>query len=107
MDMIPTLGRIVIYRLKQEDADAINRRRNPDQGAPAVSENWPPGAQRHMGNMAHRGDEFPALIVRLWGLTEGAAVQLQVFLDGNDVFWATSVVEGEENGMWRSPIRPW
>jgi hypothetical protein len=36
-------------------------------------------------------------VVRTFG---GTAANLQVFLDGNDAYWATSRVEGSERGNW-------
>jgi hypothetical protein len=43
--------------------------------------------------------------VRTWGSTEGSACQLQVFLDGNDTYCATSSQEGLMNGRWQVPPR--
>jgi len=76
--MIPTVGRIVHYRLNANDAQSINAKRNDCQGNPAAE-----------------GEVYPALIVRNWKPTnelpaENAAVQLQVFVDGNFTYWATS-----------------
>ena len=52
------------------------------------------------------GAERPAIIVRTWGESETAFVQLQVFVDGsNDGFaggtvWKTSVTRGFEEGQY-------
>ena len=104
--MIPTIGRIVHYCLTEQQAAEINRRRTT---GPSIAERikvvaWPHGAQAHIGNAAREGDTFPGLIVRTWGTDPTSAVQLQVFLDGNDVLWATSVCVGDGPGTWSWPI---
>ena len=64
---------------------------------------WPLGAQAHIGNDAKEGDTFPMLIVKTWGDTETSCVNGQVFLDGNDVLWATSVSVGDGPHAWSWP----
>lgn len=98
--IVPTIGRVVLYCLSQQDADAINRRRTDGfsirermQQEPAA---WPAGAQAHIGNHAYAGDVFPADIVRVWGDQPDSAVNLQVKLDGNDTYWVTSATVSEE-----------
>ena len=107
--MIPSIGRIVHYRLTDQDAVEINRRRTTgtDIAERIKHEEWPIGAQAHIGNHVTPGDTFPAMIVRTWDSTEGSACQLQVFLDGNDTYWATSRSEGPEHlsGKWSVPPR--
>jgi len=114
--MIPTIGRIVHYTLGQQDADVINQRRSdfnaharaniPEPGV-VVS----PGAAGrtghvgHVGNSASAGDVFPATIVRVWGDKPESAVNLQVHLDGNDTFWATSASVGEGPYHYAWPAR--
>ena len=105
--MTPPIGRIVHYRLTADQAAQINLRRT---NSTSIMERikvlaWPLGAQAHMGNDAHEGDTFPALIVRTWVGGPTSAVQLQVFLDGNDVLWATSVSVGDGPGTWSWPPR--
>lgn len=34
-----------------------------------------------------------------------SGVNGQVFLDGNDVLWVTSVVQGDKPGQWHEPER--
>ena len=65
------------------------------------------GEQIHIGNSVDAGDEYPMLIVKVWSgePTESTVVNGQVFLDGNDVFWATSVLQGDQNGQWHEPER--
>lgn len=115
--MKPSLGRIVHYRLSKEDAEQIMRRRTTgksiadrlkvvvDFAKEQVLKAWPEGAQAHIGNDVKEGDTFPMLIVKLWGDMETASVNGQVFLDGNDVLWATSVSVGEGPHTWSWPER--
>jgi hypothetical protein len=109
--MLPTIGRIVHYRLTDADATAINKRRADFEafrrtlaGSPEV-ESGTPGATGHMahvGNHATAGDYLPAMVVATFG---GDAANLQVFLDGNDTYWATSRPNGDGNGTWTWPPR--
>jgi hypothetical protein len=115
--MIPTIGRIVHYRLDANDAAQVNRRRTTGKSiADRIAQQvitlehgqvpqWPLGAQAHIGNEAKEGDTFPMLIVKCWGDTETSCVNGQVFLDGNDVLWATSVSVGEGPRTWSWPGR--
>ena len=112
-EQIPTIGRIVHYRLTAQDAIEINRRRT-DSGSIAQRmkgdpSEWPVGAQAHIGNIAYEGETFPMMITKVWGNTPDSAVNGQLFLDGNDVLWITSVNAGEGPRsfplftQWRSP----
>lgn len=105
--MIPSLGRIVHLRLSAECALQINKRR-ADARASKVSTQMI-GVQVHVGNPVAEGDEFPLLITRVWAgpdkATEHTAVNGQVFLDGNDCLWVTSVVQGDGPGQWHEPER--
>src|ERR1044071_7031827 len=84
----PTIGRIVHYRLSEQDAEAINRRRagarnHNAAGVTLASQNL--GAQIHVGNEAVAGQAFPAMVVRLYAANlDQTLANLQVFLDGND-----------------------
>lgn len=121
-EQIPSIGRIVHYRLSAQDVEQIMRRRTTgksiadrmnleldrlnherDEGVQAFA--WPAGAQAHIGNDVAEGDAFPMLIVRTWGSTATSAVDGQVFLDGNDVFWATSRIVGDQPGTFSWPAR--
>lgn len=101
----PSIGRIVHYRLSEEAAQQINRRRT--QGASIADRMkreppaWPMGAQAHIGNEAEAGQTFPMLLVKV----AGTMVNGQVFLDGNDVYWATNVNEGIGVGEYSWPPR--
>lgn len=48
------------------------------------------------------------MVVRDWN-TDAGTVNLQVYLDGNDTYWATSRVRAEnetgEQGQWHWPPR--
>jgi len=117
-EQIPSIGRLVHYRLSAQDVEQITRRRttgksiadrmnsklvNPQGGEDVAA--WPAGAQAHIGNDVHEGDAFPMLIVRVWGPSAESAVNGQVFLDGNDVFWATSRTVGDQPGTFSWPTR--
>jgi hypothetical protein len=98
------LGAVVLYRLSEQDVQQIIQRRRSA------------GLITYAGNDPHEGDVFPAMIVRDWAdpaiisatpstmnITEyvdGQPVNLQVFLDGNDVFWSTSRKRGLGKGHW-------
>lgn len=86
---IPALGQHVTYRMSGGDAVLIQERR---AAAPAA----------RRGNTVHEGDEFPAIVVRVF-TTEPPAVNLQVLLDGDDSYWATSRTEGNHFGQYRVP----
>ncbi|SDM77645.1 hypothetical protein [Streptomyces wuyuanensis] len=100
--MKPSIGRIVHYSLSQQDAEAINRRRRDFHEGGGASEQR--GFIGHVGNHAEEGDIYPAVVVRVWEEST-ITVNLQVFLDGNDAFWATSRAEGTEAGTWAWPER--
>ena len=107
--MKPTAGRIVHYKLSAQDAQDINRRRD-DFEAYIRAYPRPDGAGRagatghvgHYGNRVAEDDILPAMIVKTLGVT---TVNLQVYLDGNDIFWATSRQEGENPSFWSWPPR--
>ena len=82
---------IVNYRLSAENAALINKRRSESTAAPVM------GGQLHDGNEAREGQILPMVITAIWSDT---LVNGQVFLDGNDSFWATSVAQGNEPGNW-------
>lgn len=106
----PSLGRIVIFGLSEQNAAEINRRRtSPYSIGERIKINsnsntiWPLGAQAHIGNEVSAGESFPAMVVSC-GL-EDSSVNLQVFLDGNDTYWAQAVEEGDGEGQWQWPVR--
>lgn len=95
--MQPTVGRIVHYTLNAADAELINRRR-PD-GPRGIDGS---GAVVHVGNHAAAGQVCAAVVVRAF---DGPYANLQVLLDGNDTYWATSRSEGDGPGYWAWPPR--
>lgn len=91
--MIPSAGRIVHYKMSAGDiANAV-----PDAS--------------HSLNRPGVGAVLPAMIVRVWAdePTEDTACNLQVFLDGDCSYWATSRKQGPvddpEPGTWFEPPR--
>jgi hypothetical protein len=108
MTQTPSIGRIVHYTLAEQDAAQINKRRADARnlnGAGVTLASQELGPQIHIGNPVEAGDVYPAMIVRTWGPEVHHSQQLQVFLDGNDTFWATSVSEGEGQRHWSWPPR--
>ena len=90
------LGDIVLYKVSEADAKATNKRRKDAKnlnaaGVTLASQEL--GPVIHIGNELHEGDIFPGIVVRKWS---EIGYQLQVFLDGNDILWATSVGEGDK-----------
>lgn len=99
-DTIPTIGRIVNYVLTDGDVTAINQRRTDARDSLEMHRKYKTGAIIHAGNAAHEGDVYPMMITRVWGnatpgqpdsATPVTQVNGQVFLDGNDTIWVTSV----------------
>jgi hypothetical protein len=92
-DIIPTIGRIVIYKLSAQDAWEINKLRAMAESTPEIDE--PAGA----------GEEYPAMIVQVsdWGRGGGPAhaytpVNLKVMLDGDDTLHVTIIKPGDKPG---------
>jgi len=102
--MKPTIGRIVLYKLTEEDAKQINRRRTHSQSiADRIKEDkWPIGAQAHIGNEVQAGHEVPMIVIRPWSAT---CINGQALLDGNDTLWVTSALQGDLEGNWQWPKR--
>src|SRR6185437_14898718 len=92
--MKPSVCRIVQYVISAEDARVINARRDhykafcrslteqPEPGQPGMN-----GHIAHVGNAVREGDMCAALVVRVF---DPSTANLQVHLDGNDTYWATS-----------------
>lgn len=90
-EQIPTVNRIVNYKLNASDVSTIAHRRANVATA--------------RGNAVAEGDVFPMMIVRTWGNTPGSAVNGQVFLDGTDQLWVTSRTVGDQPGQFAWPVR--
>ena len=101
--MAPTIGRIVHYRLRQQDADAINRRRHDGTSANSAA-NDHSGAIVHVGSAAKEGDIVPMMVTKVW-TPSTVCVNGQAFLDGNDTLWVMSANRGDTVGTWDWPLR--
>lgn len=99
-DIVPTIGRIVLYKVPSWQVVEINQRRK-DAYARAAWHSWKKtGAQVHAGNAVTEGQVFPAMIVAVWGTTPTCSVNLKVCLDGSDTYWVTSVSVGDKPGSY-------
>ena len=111
-------GRIVYFVFDPDSAEQVNRRRTsgeairdrmatsvPSQGPGGAVFAWPAGAQAHIGNKVGPADVCPAMVLRVWG--KDGTCNLRVFLDGNDDFWATSVVFDPGNEHGEHKLRSW
>lgn len=108
--MAPSIGRIVHYKLTEDQATQINRRRTSSSsiGKRMAAGAWPEGAQAHIGNVQAGNQTLPLLIVAVWPDEYGhgiPGVNGQVFLDGCDTLWVTSAKEGTLPGEWQWPPR--
>lgn len=91
--IVPTAGRIVIYRLRTQDVAEIERKRKGSDG-------------QVRGNAVHIEQAFPMMIVTTHGATPESYVNGKVMLDGDDTYWATSVMVGEGPGTFSWPGQP-
>lgn len=85
--IVPTIGRIVWYRLNSADVEQIVARRRETNV---------------YGNSVAAGDIYPAMIVCVHGNKPDAYCNLKVMLDGPDTHWATSRKVGapDEDGAY-------
>jgi hypothetical protein len=88
-----TIGRIVIYKLSENDVIRIDNYRK-SKVSPA---NY---------NYVQKGDEYPLIVVKVWDKEFGGqpGVNGQLILDGFDTHWVTSAGEGNDNGQWHWPV---
>ena len=96
---LPSIGRIVHYRLSIDDARniEINRTLTDIDGRSIFT-----------GTPVTAGEVVPLIIVRveLDDLGEGKhAVSGQAFLNGDDTFWVCRAAEGTGPGRWQWPPR--
>ena len=105
-EIVPRVGSIVFYKLKKEDAEAINRRYGHARAHMAEHIASSNGVQVHVGNDVREGQVLPMIITQVWGDKPDCYVNGQVFLDGNDLFWVTSGAVGDEPGQfaWQSSV---
>lgn len=79
--MKPTIGRIVIYKLTEQDKKVLEA--------------------NVQGRYNNTSSELPAMVVIVWS---PQTVNLQVIVDGNiGTLWKTSVPQGDEPGQWNWP----
>lgn len=81
--IVPTVGRVVLYRLSDHDVRQILR-----------MSGFKPG------NDVKVGDVLPATVVKTWGEWPESAVNLQVMLDGPGTYWCPSRVVGDVPGSY-------
>jgi hypothetical protein len=91
MSQQPTVGRIVNYKLNEGDVAQIDA-------------NLPIHSSDVHRNAVKAGDVYPAKVVRVFDPST-STVNLQVSLDGDCLYWATSRVEGDQPGQWAWPSR--
>jgi hypothetical protein len=91
MSQPPSPGRIVMYQLSEDDAQHITHQR----------------VQTGItGNHAEAGQQYPAVVVRVWSGNPDDACNLRVLLDGMDPpLWAPSRLPGDVPGTWSWPER--
>jgi hypothetical protein len=97
----PILGETLLYKLSEQEAAQINKRRDDalrERARAAES-----GYVVHTGNRVTTGDLYPLVVTRVWG---GGCVNGQVLLDGNDQLWACSVAPGEGERQYTWPEHP-
>ena len=100
----PTVGRIVLYTLSEDDAQRINTRRSDAEANLVNIVSVGSGLIQHHGNKAEAGQTLPMVIVRVWSET---TVNGQVLLDGNDTLWKTSATKADDyvtSGRWAWPV---
>jgi hypothetical protein len=87
---MPHAGQIFLYSLTEEQAEAINRRR---QHAVITG----------VGFGVQPGDAVPMIVAACAsGYDDGlVAVAGRLMLDDDDNWWVTSVIEGIAPGAWR------
>lgn len=101
VEIVPTIGRIVWYKMTSYEATEINQRRKDFYAKVPWYLAVRPGAQVHQGNEVEAGDLYPAMIVAVWGDQPDSCVNLKVFLDGTDEHWSTSRTVGEREGDYQ------
>jgi hypothetical protein len=86
----PKLGETVIYTATEDFARRVNADRIQ---------------YKLRGNKVWRGDQFAAVVVRVFDCNADARANLQILLDGEDAEWETSVPYQSvpEPGFWSLP----
>ncbi len=91
------VGLNVLYRITAEEALATNKRREDARQNIEKMRQERPGFQAHIGNLIGVGDRFPMVITQIFPAN---GINGQVFLDGSDSLWVTSVEEGDAPGQF-------
>lgn len=94
-EQTPTVGRIVYYKLSEQDALSINKRRKDFQEDPKKEIGT--GEQYHVGNRVEVGQIVAAIVVAVWSPT---LLNLKCMLDGNDDLWVTGAQQGDQDRNW-------
>lgn len=102
---VPSIGRIVRYRLTETDAVKINKRREDASRHMLEHRSRSDGSQVHVGNVVAPRQEVAMVIVAVHGNTPDSLVNGKCLLDGTDDYWAISVKVGEGPGTWSWPTR--
>jgi len=101
----PSPGRIVSYTVTADQAREINNRRAHADAHRAMHKSAANGTVIHMGSTVTEGRRFPMIITAVHGDAPTSAINGQVFLDGNDSLWVTSVTLGDQPGNYSWPSR--
>jgi len=80
--MKPTIGRIVIYNVSDEQKIAMEN------------------SYKNTGKSCNVQSKLPAIIVAVWS---DIVVNLKVITDGNEDLWITSVHQGDGQTEWNWP----
>jgi hypothetical protein len=80
-----TVGSIVTYILTAADVTAIGKQHSPGKA--------------YRGNAPVAGQHYAAIVTA----AAKCAVNLQVLLDGNGIYWVSSCSTGSEPGQWSWP----
>ena len=100
-EIIPTIGRIVIYTLSADDAAKINKRRDDAKLHMDNHRANSNGVMVHVGEPVYVGQEFPMMIVAVRGARSDSTISGKVELDGSDTFWAPGRQVGTQPGTYR------
>jgi hypothetical protein len=103
-------GRIVYFVFDKKAVDEVNRRRTTEESVKDrmranSREQWPRGAQAHIGNTTTVLEIAPAIVTRVVDEPDGRGperVNLKVMLDGSDNYWVTNVSfdSNKQPGTW-------
>jgi hypothetical protein len=112
-----SIGEVLLYSLTARDVETINRRRtsilsikeriaNNDAeigDKTNFPEQWPLGAQAHIGSEVQEGQQFPLIVTKVFNTENSLSksqVNGQLILDGSDTLWVTNIFYGPEKGQW-------